>query len=200
MAMGSVGLSAAGSPVPSDLEAIYQGGDFFLDRMKAMAAQAADAKQALADLNLGNDIAAAQAAVRASTDAAAQIQEVAKFALSDAQIQAAKIIADAKARADQVMASAESAAAKVTAAADEAKKNSDAYVSKNKAAADIALTDAKAKQDGMQAQFDASAKAEADFLAAKTEQETATATANAAQKKYQGLVAKMQTVMSADAD
>ena len=53
MSLGGTGLSAGGAAVPSDLDAIYQGGQFFLDRMRAMSDQTAAAQDALAALHWG---------------------------------------------------------------------------------------------------------------------------------------------------
>ena len=70
MAMGSVGLSSTEGPIPSDLEAIYQGGEFFLDRMKVFGERVAYAKAALAELDLGQATVAAKAAADAQFKAA----------------------------------------------------------------------------------------------------------------------------------
>jgi len=64
--MGGGGVSETPA-IPSDLEAIYQGGQFFLDRMKAMGMARDFSEAALRELQLGQD------AKRAYDDARARL-------------------------------------------------------------------------------------------------------------------------------
>ena len=115
MGIGSVGLSDAPA-IPSDLEAIYQGGQFFLDRMKAMSDAKTAADASLVALAIGNDVAAARTKAAATLDAANKTNDAANQALADAQSQAAKIISDAKAQAEDIVNAAVSAVSVVTGA------------------------------------------------------------------------------------
>lgn len=195
MSMGSVGLSAAGAPVPSDLEAIYQGGDFFLDRMKAMADARDAAKKALDALNLGNDIAAARTQAQALLDAATAATADAAQVVDDAKVAAKKLISDAKAQAESIIQSATAMADDITAKATAAKKKSDKDIADATARVQALLADAQAKQAGIDVLTAASQLAISDAKQAQAAAEVATKAANDAQKLYEGKVAKLQAVI-----
>lgn len=195
MTMGSVGLSAGGTPIPSDLEAIYQGGDFFLDRMKVLGDRMVAADKSLAALALGQDIVAVKKDADAQLVAAnATVADAAKT-LSDAKAQAAKIIADAQSRAQSIVDSASSDAAATMAKADAAKKKSDTQIAASNAQAAAALADATDKQSALTSLTDAAQQAIADAKAAHARADKAAQAAMDTQKLYQDKVAKIQAAI-----
>lgn len=195
MGIGGMGISSE-STVPSDLEAIYQGGDFFLDRMKAMRLQQAATKTAMELLNLGQDIGQANNAAKAALESAQKARDDAAKILSDAKTQAANIIATANTRAGEIVDIASNTAIKIKADSDASKKQSDDYAAQNKVQADAALKDARDQQVAIAVQTAAAEKAEAKFIAAKAAQEAATQAANDAEKLYRSKVAQLQAVIA----
>ena len=197
MGIGGTGLSADIGTVPSDLEVIYQGGQFFLDRMKVLTDAKTNADASLAALNLGKDIVSAQVNANAALANANKAQAAAAQTLVDAQKQAAEIIdnAKAKAQATDIVNVALANAAKTKADSDAAEKKSDDYITRRNAKAEAALKDAQDQLAAINLQLIATKKAEQDFLAAKADQETATKAANDAQKIYQQKLAQIKSVI-----
>lgn len=170
--LSGTGAGLSSDPGPSELDVIYQGGQFFLERMRAMDAQRQAAAMALADLALGQDAASAQrAAHEALTDAQAKLAAAEK-SLSDATSQAAEMIADAKAEAKETVDSANANADALNTAAGSTKKEADDYAAKAKAEADETLAAANKIMSDVTAKSLALevAKREADEAKAKSQQ------------------------------
>ena len=196
MALGGVGFSAEAPAVPSDLEAIYQGGQFFLDRMKVMADQREAAAKALTDLQLGNDIVGAKTAAEKALVAADGAEAAARLKLVNAETAAVKIIADAKEQADKLADEAMKANAKVMAALKAAREEADIYAASSRQAADAMLANATAQHAAITGQMNAARKAEDDFVAAKSKQEDATKSAEAMLQLYRQKIAQLQAVIA----
>lgn len=173
--MGGGGLGDV-SAVPSDLEAIYQGGAFFLDRMKAMSAAKDAADQALALFNLGNDIVAAHAAAIADAFAAASDRERATSLLATANEDASRIISQAKSSSSDIAANTVLEAGYAKAAADKLRSDADDYAAKIKAEVDVMRAEAETirhdlvtLRDGLQAAQDLADAAAAEAEKAKAQ-------------------------------
>src|ERR1700690_1471438 len=139
--LSATGAGLSSDPgLPSDLEAIYQGGQYFLDRMKAMDAQRALAAKALSDLAIGQDIASAQRGVQqALVDAQAKLAEADKI-LADANVRASSIMNGARSIAKQTTDAANDSASQANDAAAKVRKDADDYAKDIKSQADAALS------------------------------------------------------------
>jgi len=141
--------SGLSSPPLSDLEAAFQGGKSFIDRMNEMDAlrqtmdmQRRDAIQALTNLAIGQDIAKAQKDALAALSEANDKLAAADDILANAKTTAAKILSDARSSADNTLRDADIKANQTISAAQDQKKQSDEYVADANARADSALADA----------------------------------------------------------
>lgn len=193
--MGGGGLGDV-SAIPSDLEAIYQGGVFFLDRMKAIENAKLASDNALAALNVGNDIVAAKTAAVASAFAAAADQAQAAKTLDEAKAHAAQIMAQARSQAMQT----EMQAAQAGRIADDyvvsTRTAADAYASDVRAKADAVLAEANARQDDVPARIAAATAAETRFNAAKATQEDMTKAASDMKAAYLKKLRALQDVIA----
>jgi hypothetical protein len=195
MAIGGVGVSSE-TPPPSDLDTIYLGGEYFLDRMKAMGQATADSKKALADLNLGRDAVGAHAdAKKALADAQKKLAD-ATSALADANEKAAKTISDAKTQSEKIISDAKASAASIVAQANDSKAAADAYVGKVTKQVNDLLADTKLKNDDMSSLTALAKKSKTDADAAKAASDAATKAAQATQKSFQDKIAKLQSVIA----
>lgn len=197
--MGSGGLSDTGS-VPTDLEAIYQGGQYFLERMKAMAAAREQHDAAYLALQVGQD------ARRALDDAGVKLADAdrtrsaADDALVAAKIEAKRIVDEATEVAARLRADVSAWAEDLRATADKTRVAADDYASAKKAIADAAVSAAAAIRVQLNGQLDAARDAESAASAAKADAERATAHAVASRdvlsKKIAALHGALDDVVS----
>lgn len=189
------GLSADPS-LPSDLDTIYQGGQFFLDRMKAMDAQRATLAQALADLDVGRDIVATQKDAHNALIDAQNKQMAADHALADAKEQAAKIVSDAQIQARDAVAASTAAASQIDAEAIAAKKAADDYAAHTTARADSVLAAANQQLTDISARTTAAENAISEAATAKAAAEAAIKVAEAAKAAHDERLAQIAAIMA----
>ena len=195
MAIGGVGVSTEAAP-PSDLDTIYLGGEYFLDRMKAMGNQTAAAKQALADLALGQEASAANAAAKSVLADAQKAKDDAVKALADANANAKSIIDAAKVQALDIVKTAQDTAARANAEAVSVKTNADEYAAKSRTDANANMSEANRMLADAERQLNATKKAEQDHLAAKAIQDAAAKAASDAKASFEKKVASIQAIIA----
>ncbi len=195
MAIGGVGVSTEAAP-PSDLDTIYLGGEYFLDRMKAMGNQTAAAKQALADLALGQEASAANAAAKSVLADAQKAKDDAVKALADANANAKSIIDAAKVQALDIVKTAQDTAARANAEAVSVKTNADEYAAKSRADANANMSEANRMLADAERQLNATKKAEQDYLDAKMASDAAAKTANETKAAFEKKVASIQAIIT----
>lgn len=164
--MGGGGVSDKGS-VPTDLEAIYQGGQYFLERMKAMAAAREQHDAAFLALQIGQDARRAldESAVKL---AAAEVARVAADETLDAaKAEAKRIVDEASDAARRIRGDVSAWSDNMRASGEKARADADEYAKAKKAEADAASAKAIALRDELKTQVDAARKAENVAAAAK---------------------------------
>ena len=167
MAISSGGVSSD-APIPDDLVAIYQGGTYFLERMKAFEAAKASAQAALTQLQLGNDIIGAYSDAQAKQAAAAQALTEAQTHLDSAQKQAQVLVDTATKKANDLIAAASSTKSDADAYAAQVKADAEALTAK----ANALMQDVTTQTAAAQAQAQAAAAAQAAADQAKAQADT----------------------------
>lgn len=113
---GGMGISAGESP-ETDLALIYQGGENFLARMKALSDATARNDQALRALAIGNNVKAAFDTAAKKNEEAERLRRDAADALDTAKNKAAERIAAAERDAETIIAAAKTDAERIAAVA-----------------------------------------------------------------------------------
>ena len=193
MAISSGGISSD-APIPDDLVAIYQGGTYFLERMKAFEAAKASAQAALTQLQLGNDIIGAYSDAQAKQAAAAQALTEAQTHLDSAKTQAATTLDSAQKQAQVLVDTATKRANDLIAAASSTKSDADAYAAKVKADADAMTAKANALMQDVTTQT-AAAQAQAQAAAAaQAAADQAKAQADTVRLTYEQKMAQLKAI------
>lgn len=188
--MGGGGVSD-GDKVPTDLEAIYQGGQYFLERMKAMAAAREQHDQAFLTLQIGQDAARALDDAKVKQAAADATRAAADDALAAAKIEARRLVDEATDAAARLRADVAAWAEDLRASADKTRASADDYARQKNMVAEAAVSAAAAIRDQLKAQLDAARDAEAAALAAKAAAEQANADAVARQDVLDSKIADL---------
>jgi hypothetical protein len=144
-----VSVDVAGpGPTPEELDfrAIYQGGENFLARAKALSDLKAQHDAAYVNLRIGQDARAAlDDGLRKQTEAAS-LHDQAATALEAATTTATDIVAKANDQAATILAEAKSAASAASASASQIMLDADNYATTKKATADAAAKRAAANE------------------------------------------------------
>lgn len=138
----SQGGISTDAPIPDDLVAIYRGGQYFLDRMKAFENAKASAEAAMVQLQIGNEVLGARADAEEKQRIANQLHDDAKRALDDAKSQSEAMLDDAKSHAEAIVAEAGRKLEEANFAAEQARREADEYAVRVKGEADTVLHEA----------------------------------------------------------
>jgi hypothetical protein len=137
------GVSVDVAPGPSqeeqDFRAIYQGGENFLARAKALSDLKGQHELAYANLRVGQEARAALDAAQLKQSAANEALAKANATLESATQTATDIVAKAREEAATIVAEARTAASAISASASQTMLNANDYSSQKKSAADAAL-------------------------------------------------------------
>jgi IgA-specific serine endopeptidase len=196
MPISSGSISPTEDPVPADLAAIYTGGSNFLARMQAMSSQKEAADAALAQLKLGNDVAAAHADAQKKQETAAKLHAEATSHLEGAKTQAQTTINDARAQAAAILDAANKNANGIVGGANKIGEQTLADVTRLKAEAETMHRSAKEK---LQNAADIETTAKAKMTAADTARvaaEAAKAQHDKVRTAYEEKMAKIAAVMA----
>jgi cell division septum initiation protein DivIVA len=162
--VSSADVSASHS-VDEDLRVIYQGGENFLARMRAMSNQTAELRRAIEESGIGSNAKAAfeDAKTKQREAALALAEATRRLAAASAEAtrltnqarqDAAKVTSEAKARAAGTLRSAETAAAETRVTAESLKNQATVHHAEAKTVLDDAQA-AKAKADATSAELQA---------------------------------------------
>lgn len=191
---GSGGIGAGGS-IPDDLVAIYQGGEYFLARMKAFEDSKQNALSALEQLRLGNSIVSAKADAEEKSQEAAKLHANAQAALTDAEASAAKLIEDAKAKAASLLEAAQKEAESLVSSANLIKSDADKHAATVTAAADAKHKEAEDRLKSAAENEEALKAKIAEAESAKAEAEAAKVHHDASKTTYEQKIAQIKAVM-----
>jgi hypothetical protein len=188
------GISVS-SPQPSELELIYQGGENFLARMKALSDQRAAHEKALRELNLGSDAKAAyDEAQKLKGDAQAD-RESAKNELLEAKKQAAALLDDARAHADDLKNKALISARSAEEKANQVKADAESYADAKKGEADDLVNKASSTHRQAKEKLSAVEAMQAEHLRAKSDYEAALAQVQKTQRDFEERADKVRKAL-----
>lgn len=198
MAGISGNISGDEKGAPSDLELIYEGGDHFLERMKALANAQASAKKALEALNIGNDIAKARSdaeeALAAAKKELENASQTAEKLLSNAKSESGQMLEEARATAKETTDRANSDAYSLTLAAKEDRESASKLLAEAKAQAQKILTEADIKTKSIEAEWRSVKDAEAEVEALKAKYSRAISDTELARQAYERKMKQMQAI------
>lgn len=195
--MSGVSISEGGN---IDLDAIIQGGDAFLERIKAIKVAKDEFNQAFENLNLGKSAAAAladaQTTVANAVTSADEIKAEAEKLLADARNEAASIVPAAQTEADQIIAQAKAEAARLNAEVDVGRQALVEWSNKTKEEANGIMQQATATKSAADKQLADNQVAAATLAEAQAQAQAAIDKANVLQAT---LTAKIDAVNRAAA-
>lgn len=195
MSISGSGISPGGNQIPEEIQAIYQGGENFLARMKAMLDMRTSLEKARSDLNLGQEIVALRQQVSDDAKKSADDRAAAQDILNGAKEQAKSIVDQANAEAARIRQEMDAKILASGSAANNMKQEADRYVAKVKAEIDdAAKLAAKLKNEVSAKHAELSAAIEA-AKAREADAENAKASHDEAKSLYEQKVAQIKAVM-----